>query len=82
MRSKSQNETEEIMASASCRQPVASPANPNHVIRRSASSHVNTSFSPGEVATSLEALCEMGLLEPFRDQYNIVRYRPVEGRIV
>jgi hypothetical protein len=70
------------MASASCRQPIASPSNPRSITRRSASSHVNTSFSAGEVATSLEALCEMGLLEPFRDEYNIVRYRPVEGRIV
>ena len=33
------------------------------------------------IARDLEALCEMGLVEAFRDENNIVRYRPADGRI-
>jgi hypothetical protein len=31
------------------------------------------------VCRDLEQLCEMGILEAFRDEYNVVRYRPVNG---
>lgn len=34
----------------------------------------------GQVCRDLETLCEMGILEAFRDPYNIVRYRPA-GKI-
>jgi hypothetical protein len=30
----------------------------------------------GQVCRDLEELCAIGLLEAFRDEYNIVRYRP------
>lgn len=33
-----------------------------------------------QVCRDLEQLCEMGILEAFRDEYNVVRYRTVDGR--
>lgn len=33
--------------------------------------------TPGQVARDLEELCAMGFLEAFRDEYRIIRYRPV-----
>lgn len=35
-------------------------------------------FTEHRIARDLEALCEMGLIEAFRDEYNIVRYRVVK----
>jgi hypothetical protein len=35
-------------------------------------------LSTGQVCRDLEELCAAGFLEAFRDEYNIVRYRPVE----
>lgn len=32
------------------------------------------------IARDLESLCDMGLIEAFRDDNNIVRYRPTNGR--
>jgi hypothetical protein len=34
----------------------------------------------GQVCADLEELCAVGLLEAYRDEYNVVRYRPIEGR--
>jgi hypothetical protein len=31
----------------------------------------------GQVARTLDELCALGLVEKFRDEYNIVRYRTV-----
>jgi len=39
-------------------------------------------LSPGQIARDLEQLCAMGLVEKFKDEYNITRYRPTNGRIV
>lgn len=33
------------------------------------------------IARDLEALCDMGLVEKFRDEHNIIRYRPTNGRV-
>jgi hypothetical protein len=35
----------------------------------------------GQVARTLDELCALGLVEKFRDQHNIVGYRPTNGRI-
>lgn len=35
----------------------------------------------GQVCRDLEELCAAGFLEAFRDEYNIVRYKPTEGRV-
>lgn len=35
----------------------------------------------GEVARTLDELCALGLVEKFRDEHNIVRYRPTDGRV-
>ena len=34
----------------------------------------------GEVARTLDELCALGLVEKFRDEHNITRYRPTGGR--
>lgn len=34
----------------------------------------------GQVARTLNELCAMGLLEKFKDEYNITRYRLANGR--
>lgn len=34
----------------------------------------------GEVARTLDELCALGLVEKFRDEYNIVRYRTVSAQ--
>jgi hypothetical protein len=40
-------------------------------------------FTTLKVCRDLEALCEMGLLEAYRLPFdNLVRYRPVKGKIV
>jgi hypothetical protein len=36
----------------------------------------------GQVARTLDELCELGLLEKFKDAHRITRYRPSEGRKV
>jgi len=36
----------------------------------------NFVFTPGQLCRDLEQLCAQGFLEAFRDEYNIVRYRP------
>lgn len=38
-------------------------------------------INPGELlqlATDLEELCALGFLEAFRDEHNVVRYRPAD----
>ncbi len=36
----------------------------------------------GEVARTLDELCALGLVEKFRDEHNIVRYRAVQRDLV
>ena len=41
----------------------------------------NFSLTPGEVAQTIDELIQLGLVEAFRGEHNIVRYRPTNGRI-
>ncbi len=34
-----------------------------------------------QIARTLDELCALGLVEKFRDEYNITRYRPTNGRV-
>jgi len=68
------------MASSACRRLTASAAP-----RQSLELQLEQSESPltrGEVARTLNELCERGLLEKFKDEFNITRYRPTDGRVV
>jgi hypothetical protein len=70
------------MASAPCRTRIVSPDRdprdlapvpitlPSPAVR----------FSRGQIARDLEELCAMGLIEKFRDEYNVTRYRPTNRR--
>jgi hypothetical protein len=63
--------------SVPCRQPAISPSLRLEIRQQRSSAR----FSVGEVCSNLEQLCEMGLLEPHRDEFNIVRYKPTGGRV-
>jgi hypothetical protein len=60
------------MASSACRQP--SPGS----LRLDLGQLQTTRLTENRIARDLEALCEMGFLEAFRDENNIVRYKPVQ----
>jgi hypothetical protein len=36
---------------------------------------------PGSVARDLDDLVAMGFLEAFRDEHNVLRYRPLKGAV-
>lgn len=38
-------------------------------------------LSASQIARDLRELCDMGLLEKFRDERGITRYRPIAGRV-
>lgn len=61
------------MASAAFRTRIASPGNP--------SSPPQFQLTPRQVARDLRELCDMGLVEKFKDEYGITRYRPTNGRV-
>ncbi|HEY3972353.1 MAG TPA: hypothetical protein VGM18_05065 [Candidatus Sulfotelmatobacter sp.] len=66
------------MASAACRRIAPAPALTLEV-------HTEQNPRPAtlhQVCRDLEQLCEMGLLEAFRDEYNIVRYRTTGAKLV
>jgi hypothetical protein len=36
----------------------------------------------GQIAQALDELIALDLVEKFRDEFNVIRYRPANGRIV
>lgn len=54
-------------------QPIAEQKESNCSMRRQAAYR--------HIARDLEELCDMGLVEKFRDEHNIIRYRPTNGRV-
>jgi hypothetical protein len=68
------------MSTAPCRTPAVAPAN-----RLPAAYLLNaykvSAAQAGMIAQTIEDLCEMGLVEAFRDEHGIVRYKPTGGRV-
>lgn len=64
------------MASAASSQP-----QPAHGIVIPLKPRSQRGYSEAVIARTIEDLCEMGLVEAFCDEHNIVRYRPTGGRI-
>jgi hypothetical protein len=85
------------MASAACRSRIASPdrrprdlapvpaipAAPSSALLSPdlVSSNPEEPLTAGQVCRDLEELSAAGFIEAFRDEYNIVRYRPANGRL-
>lgn len=65
------------MASAPCRRSLISQS----LAQQSRVEQDPRPSTIGQVCRDLEELVAAGFLEVFRDEYNIVRYRPVNGRI-
>jgi len=42
---------------------------------------LETRIHLGQVARTFDELCALGLVEKFRDEHNIVRYRPTTGAV-
>lgn len=39
-----------------------------------------TKLTAGQVARTLDELIDLGFIEKFRDEFNVVRFRPVYGK--
>jgi hypothetical protein len=66
------------MASAPCRRPVVSPA----TVSSTNSPQPQLTLTLGQIAQALDELIALGSIEKFKDEFNVIRYRPTNGRVV